>query len=96
MTRSRAITAVVVAVGLLVPTGLAGVALAQAGPQPTVQVPTLDIIPEPDSGESPDEAGDRGGALQLAMLGLVVVAIVGGGFHLRRQSRRARADAGTP
>jgi hypothetical protein len=55
-----------------------------------VEVPTQDIVPEPNSGRAPSEAGDRGGALQLLLLGAVVVTIGGVTWHLVRQSRRAR------
>jgi uncharacterized protein HemX len=55
-------------------------------------VPAPDIIPQPNTDSAPTEAGDRGGALQLALLGLVVVAIGGAAFVIVRQSRRARAD----
>ncbi len=48
------------------------------------------IIPEPNSGDAPSEAGDRGGALQLALLVLVVAAIAGAVLALVRQSRRRR------
>lgn len=74
---------------------LLAVVLLGAPPAPAqdsgYQVPTQDIIPEPDRGAAPDEAGDRGGALQLAVLGLVVVAVAGGGWHIVRQVRRGRA-----
>ncbi|MGE3621790.1 MAG: hypothetical protein AB7L84_15145 [Acidimicrobiia bacterium] len=53
-------------------------------------VPAPDIIPRPNSGSEPTEAGDRGGALQLGLLGLLVAAVGGGGYALARQSRRAR------
>lgn len=46
------------------------------------------IIPEPNSGHAPDEAGDRGGALQLLVLGLIVVAMAGGVALVVRESRR--------
>ena len=49
------------------------------------------IIPRPNSGASPEEAGDRGGALQLALFVLLVVAIGGAVLLLVRQSQRARA-----
>jgi len=55
-------------------------------------VPAPDIIPQPNTDSAPTEAGDHGGALQLALLGLVVVAIGGAAFVIVRQSRRARAD----
>jgi hypothetical protein len=50
-----------------------------------------DIIPRPDSGRAPDEAGDRGGALQLGLLALIVVAVAFAVAMLVRESRRARA-----
>ncbi|MEO6318992.1 MAG: hypothetical protein ABIP36_09440 [Acidimicrobiales bacterium] len=59
---------------------------------PTVSLLPRDIVPEPNSGEAPSEPGDRGGALQLLLLGVVVVVIGGGVYGLMRQSRRARAD----
>lgn len=62
----------------------------------TVAVPSQDIVPRPNSGVAPSEAGDRGGALQLALLGVVVVAIGGTVTRLVRQARRARGPAGAP
>jgi uncharacterized protein HemX len=56
----------------------------------TAGAPTQDIVPEPNSGEAPSEAGDRGGALQLGLLALVVLVIAGAVALLVRQSRRAR------
>ena len=49
----------------------------------TVAVPSQDIVPRPNSGSAPKEAGDRGGALQIGLLALVVVAIgvSWGGMH---------------
>jgi uncharacterized protein HemX len=78
--------ALVCVVALAVPAG---------GQEPTSStrppaVPSQDIIPRPDSGAAPQEAGDRGGALQLALLALLVVAIGGTVLVLVRQSRRAR------
>jgi len=67
---------------------------ASAQEQPTTSQGTpvdQDIIPDPDTGRPPEEAGDRGGALQLAVLGLVVVAIGGGIYAITRESRRKRA-----
>jgi hypothetical protein len=74
---------------------LAVVPLQVAGAQetPSSGAPAPDIVPQPDSGHAPTEAGDRGGALQLLILGLVVVGIGGVVVHLTRQSRRAR-DSG--
>lgn len=50
------------------------------------------IIPQPNSGEEPEEAGDRGGWAQLTLLGLLVVTLVGIGFVVARGSRRSRAN----
>jgi len=72
------------AVLLLGPSGSSALA------QDPVQVPTQDIVPEPNSGQAPSEAGDRGGALQLLILGAVLATIGGATCHLVRQSRRAR------
>jgi uncharacterized protein HemX len=57
------------------------------------QVPTQEIVPQPNTGTAPEDAGDRGGALQLTLLGLVVVAIGGAVVVVVRQSRRARQAA---
>jgi len=59
------------------------VALAQDDPVVT----DGGIVPKPNSGKAPEEAGDRGGALQLMLPALLVVAIGGGTWHLVRQAR---------
>lgn len=64
------------------------VARAQDEGPPSGQVPTQDIVPQPNSGEAPLEAGDRGGALQLMIPLLIVAAIGGGVWHLSREVRR--------
>jgi hypothetical protein len=56
-----------------------------------VDVPTQDIVPEPGTGEEPEDPGDRGGGLQLMVLVLLVVAIGVVIAMVVRQSRRARA-----
>ena len=58
-----------------------------------VEVPSQDIIPTPGEGEAPDEAGDRGGALQLAVLALVLGGIAAVVLGVVRQSRRARGGS---
>lgn len=65
-------------------------ASAQEPAPSTTGVPAPNIVPEPNSGAEPTEAGDRGGALQLLILGLVVLAVAGAVTHLVRQSRRSR------
>ena len=52
------------------------------------------IIPRPDSGVEPEDAGDRGGALQTLLFVIVVggvVLIIG---LVVRESRRVRAERG--
>lgn len=77
---------------------LAPSAAAQDGPgsqaptSSTIAVlPPADMIPRPNSGQQPVDAGDRGGSLQLLVLGLVLVGIGAGVAKLVRDSRRARA-----
>jgi uncharacterized protein HemX len=61
------------------------------------QAPERDIIPRPDAGTEPQDAGDRGGALQLVLL-VAIVAGVGVVVTLAvRESRRnRRAGAAAP
>jgi hypothetical protein len=51
--------------------------------------PNSDIIPEPDSGQAPEEAGDRGGVLQLGLLAVILVAVGAIVVLVTRESRRA-------
>jgi len=85
------VAAVLVTAALLLP-GTA--ALAQGDTTTTSAVPTRDIIPEPNSGAEPEDAGDRGGALQTALFIGLIAAVAGAGWFLVAQSRRARADRG--
>jgi hypothetical protein len=74
----------------------AAAAPAEDAPVTTVTEPDEplegdDIIPLPNSGREPTEAGDRGGVLQVLVLVLIVggvAAIVG---LIARESRRARS-----
>lgn len=52
------------------------------------------IIPEPNQGAEPQDAGDRGGALQTLLFVLIVGSTLGIGAVVVRQSRRARAERG--
>jgi hypothetical protein len=52
-----------------------------------------DIIPKPNSGREPEEAGDRGGALQLLVFGLIVAGIGGIVAMIVRESRRNRTPS---
>jgi hypothetical protein len=86
---ARALVLAVLALGLAVGL-LCGPASAQDTGGNKPDVPVQHMIPRPDSGQKPEDAGDRGGALQLGLLGLVVVVLAGGTLHVVRQSRRAR------
>ena len=83
----------VLAVLLAAVTVLVPVTAVAAGetPSTTEAPPPPDIIPEPNSGVEPSDPGDRGGALQVLVLALVVAAVAGAGALLVRQSRRAKA-----
>jgi hypothetical protein len=53
---------------------------------------------EPNAGQAPKHSGDPGGWEQLALLGVLVVAIGGGGawvVHTSRTARRRTGDRGT-
>ena len=60
----------------------------------TSLVPTRDIIPRPNTGVAPSDAGDRGGGLQTAIFLGIIVVVVGAGWYLVGQSRKARAERG--
>jgi hypothetical protein len=68
-------------------------------PTTTTSVPAPDeeqgIIPEPNSGQEPSEAGDRGGALQIAVLAGIVAALALGVTLVIRESRRNLARRST-
>jgi hypothetical protein len=55
--------------------------------------PNADIIPRPNSGTPPEDAGDRGGALQLTVLALLVAFPLVAALVIRRQMRRNRSPA---
>ncbi len=50
------------------------------------------ILPRPDSGEEPKTATDRGGWAQYAVLGGMLIGLVGVGLLIRRDSRRNRGN----
>ena len=88
------VLAAVLALGALAGGGAAPAA-AQSDDQVTTTVPRGgDIIPQPDSGTEPEDAGDRGGALQTALFIGIVGAIAVMGAIIVRQSRKARAERG--
>jgi hypothetical protein len=59
-------------------------------------LPGGDIIPQPDSGREPTDAGDRGGALQVALFFVLVAGVATiGGLAVRdvRKAQRRRVAA---
>lgn len=58
-------------------------------------LPEQDIIPRPNSGRPPTDAGDRGGALQGLVFALIVIGVGGIAVLAVRESRRARARSAT-
>ena len=77
---------------------------APAQDEPTTTSPTFGenpdapeqhIIPRPNSGTPPEDAGDRGGALQFVVLGAIVVGVSVVATLAVRESRRNRRS-GTP
>ncbi|MDE0803604.1 MAG: hypothetical protein OSA99_09805 [Acidimicrobiales bacterium] len=52
------------------------------------------IIPRPDSGTEPEDAGDRGGALQTVLFVVMLGGVVVIAGLVVRESRRARANRG--
>jgi hypothetical protein len=55
------------------------------------EAPEQHIIPRPNSGTPPQDAGDRGGALQFVVLGAIVVGVSLVVTLAIRESRRNRA-----
>ena len=93
MTLRAALVAAAVALLLVGPAAMP--VTAQDGPPSSTtttvaELPPAEIIPRPNSGHEPEDAGDRGGALQLLVLGLVVAAVGGGVWKIVGDVRRAR------
>lgn len=87
----RLIAALLLACILLSP----GVASAQVEPATTTTLPpTPNIIPQPNSGVAPQDAGDRGGALQTVLFFAIIGATGVMVLLVVRSSRRARAERG--
>jgi hypothetical protein len=93
------VAALVAAAALLVVAPGAGGAVLQDGggdgggssTTDDTPVPAQDIIPEPNSGRAPDDAGDRGGVLQGVVFLFIVVGVGGMVTLVVRESRRSRS-----
>ncbi|MFA9563099.1 MAG: hypothetical protein ACERLM_00090 [Acidimicrobiales bacterium] len=88
--------ALVLGVAVAVGAGDAGPATAQTGPSTTLEEIRDGnlgrIIPRPNSGAEPESPSDRGGWLQLSVLGVMVVGVGVIGGLVVRESRKAKAD----
>jgi hypothetical protein len=62
-----------------------------SAPDPDAGQGVPPIIPEPNSGETPDDPGDRGGWQQLAVLGLVIGGLGLIAVLVVREGRRKRS-----
>jgi hypothetical protein len=60
---------------------------------PEPGAPDQDMIPLPNSGREPTDAGDRGGALQIGIFVAIVAGLGGIGALAVRDARRGRARA---
>jgi hypothetical protein len=94
-----ALLALVVTAGLAVAAGDHGTPVgAQTGPSTTLEEMRDGnlgrIIPRPNSGAEPESPSDRGGWLQLSVLGVMVVGVALIGGLVVRESRKAKADRG--
>jgi hypothetical protein len=102
VTRSRlapvlAAASVVLVLALVLSAGPAsGQEPPPVGTTPTTlaQVPTNDIVVKPNTGTPPASSGDRGGAAQVLLLGLMVAGVAGIAALVVRESRRARSRSG--
>ena len=74
--------------------GTGGSADEEPDENPAPGAAEQDIIPRPNSGHEPTDAGDRGGALQVLVLAAIVAGVGAIGGLAVRDVRRGRARAG--
>ncbi len=94
--------AVFLTAGLLASVALAPSASAQTGGSDgatttssvVAEVPVPHIIPRPNSGTPPTDAGDRGGWLQGTIFFIICAGVLVIGALVVRESRKARAERG--
>lgn len=88
---SALILAVAIVGGVAV---VAGLSDTEARERPTTEegLPEAEMIPQPNEGKAPKDSGDRGGWAQLALFGLLVVAIAGIGAVVLRGNAKARRN----
>ena len=93
----RILLAIALLIGSLVAVAPSAVAQdTEEGPVVVTEAdqPAGGIIIQPNSGVAPDDPGDRGGALQLTLLALIVGFAGIAFFSVRRSSRKALATQG--
>lgn len=56
------------------------------------ELPPAEAIPRPGSGKAPEEAGDRGGSLQLGLFGVMAAGMLFIGVMIFRGGRTAQAN----
>ncbi len=76
--------------------GTGGSADPDAEAEPDVPLSDEGIIPMPNSGQEPTEAGERGGALQVLVFVLIIAGVGGIVAMIVREGRRNRAARSTP
>lgn len=90
----RRILATIIFAVVVVLAAPAASAQPDEGTTTTARIEGGDIIPRPNTGAEPQDAGDRGGALQTVLFVGIVGGVVVMAAIVVRQSRRARADRG--
>lgn len=90
----RRILATIILAVVVVLAAPAASAQSDEGTTTTARIEGGDIIPRPNTGAEPQDAGDRGGALQTVLFVGIVGGVVVMAAIVVRQSRRARADRG--
>lgn len=85
---------------VIVAVGGASAGAQEPEPEPAVEItepgadqPAGGIIVRPNSGTAPDDPGDRGGAWQLLLLGLIVAFFAIAILSIRRQMLRSRTSS---
>lgn len=91
----RRLLAVILLTAAVLVAPSASTVAAQEDETTTTSIPESGhIIPEPNSGVAPTDAGDRGGALQTVVFAVVIAGVGAIGMLVVRESRKARSARG--